>query len=474
MTALLQPRSPAYRASRILLALKAINPGATGDTAAPKVQAEFWFPHNIFWSKIIQIQATYHAVTGPSLQLRTYRHVPDSAPAVNYAMNGNITALRALFAQGLASPVDISYTRGYSLLRWAIYSQQWETCRFLFEQGADADYRPKAPSDNSPRNKATDLILQGGLGREAVDALSRISRREDWLEEQDLHPVHMIVLGLSGKDLVQELQAHPDAVDDQDAMGRTALLWAAARGDDEAVTTLLRYKANPNAMDCQHAGPLSYAADRNHTVCSRILLAAGADPDPVILGGYRIGSPLNCAARNATDPLLVKSLLEYGANVDACGVDGRTSLTHAARTDNVEFALLLLEYNANINAISADGQTPLTTAIVNNSHGVLILLLDRWEHYSVCPRLAGPHLLKTTALYADLRTMRILLQTNHFRLKHDEIYSKGDFDALLRQRLNVDEEMVQTFAEMVTIFRTQTIFKTESSASFMEKGSVFE
>lgn len=186
--------------------------------------------------------------------------------------------------------------------------------------------RPKAPSDDNPRNKATDLILQGGLGREAVDALSRISRREDWLEKQDLHPMHMIVLGLSGKDLVQELQAHPEAVDDQDAMGRTALLWAAARGDDEAVTTLLHFKANPNAMDCQHAGPLSYAADRNHTACTRILLAAGADPDPVIPGGCRIGSPLNCAARNATDPLLVKALLEYGAKADAVSVQSSYSI----------------------------------------------------------------------------------------------------------------------------------------------------
>lgn len=70
--------------------------------------------------------------------------------------------------------------------------------------------------------------------------------------------------------------------------------------------------------------------------------------------------------------------------------------------------------------------------------------------------------------------MRILLQTNHFRLKHDEIYSKGDFDTLIRQRLDVDEEMAQTFAEMLTIFRTQTVSKTESSASLMEKGSAFE
>ncbi|KAH6982274.1 ankyrin repeat-containing domain protein [Ilyonectria sp. MPI-CAGE-AT-0026] len=244
---------------------------------------------------------------------------PDSAPAVNYTINGNIDALKELFAQGLASLTDVSDTRGYSLLRWAIYSQQWETCRFLFDQGADADYRPKALSDNSPRNKASDLLLQGGLGQEAADILTRISRRDDWWEEQNLPLLHRIVLGISGRDLVQELQENPGSVNDQDAMGRTALLWAAARGDDEAVTTLLHFNANPNIMDCQHAGPVSYAADRNHTVCTRILLAAGADPDPIIPGGYKIGNPLNCAARNANDPLLIKALLEYGANVDAVG-----------------------------------------------------------------------------------------------------------------------------------------------------------
>lgn len=86
-------------------------------SGAPKVQAEFWFPASIFWSKILQVEASYQAATGPSLQLRTYRHVPDSAPAVNYTINGNIDALKALFAQGLASPIDVSDTRGYSLLR---------------------------------------------------------------------------------------------------------------------------------------------------------------------------------------------------------------------------------------------------------------------------------------------------------------------------------------------------------------------
>lgn len=81
-----------------------------------------------------------------------------------------------------------------------------------------------------------------------------------------------------------------------------------------------------------------------------------------------MGSPLKSPARNASDPLLLKTLLDFGAKFDACGVDGITSLIHATRIDRADFALVLLEYNANINAVSKTGQTPLTTAIMCNSH----------------------------------------------------------------------------------------------------------
>ncbi len=54
---------------------------------------------------------------GPSLQLKTLRRIPDSAEAITFAMNGNIEGVKSLFGRGLASPVDVSDTRGYSLLR---------------------------------------------------------------------------------------------------------------------------------------------------------------------------------------------------------------------------------------------------------------------------------------------------------------------------------------------------------------------
>lgn len=51
------------------------------------------------------------------MQLKTLRRIPDSAEAITFAMNGNIEGLKSLFGRGLASPVDVSDTRGYSLLR---------------------------------------------------------------------------------------------------------------------------------------------------------------------------------------------------------------------------------------------------------------------------------------------------------------------------------------------------------------------
>ena len=54
---------------------------------------------------------------GPQFSLRSLRRVPDSAQCVHYATQGNIEGLRDLFGRGLASPWDVSSTRGYTLSR---------------------------------------------------------------------------------------------------------------------------------------------------------------------------------------------------------------------------------------------------------------------------------------------------------------------------------------------------------------------
>ena len=253
-------------------------------------------------------------------------------------------------------------------------------------------------------------------------------------------------------------------------MGRTPLLWAAARGDHHAVQMLLDHNADPKTMDVYLAPPVSYAADRGHTLCVKLLLEAGAWAEPVLPPGIKLGSPLNCAARNSEDPTLLQYLLTHGAQVDGTGVDGNTALIHAARKDNVRFAMLLLDYNANINAVNINRQTPLTTAIMYNSHVVPELLLAHWEEFSTCPRLQGFNLLETTALYADVETVNILAQTNHFKLKYDAKYSLREFAKWLIERVDVTNDLVDVFDELLFILNEIPSAQPKTKDILVEKG----
>lgn len=54
---------------------------------------------------------------GPQFQLPTQTKVPDTAQSIWFAISGDIDGLKNLFRQGLASPRDVSYSRGFSLMR---------------------------------------------------------------------------------------------------------------------------------------------------------------------------------------------------------------------------------------------------------------------------------------------------------------------------------------------------------------------
>ena len=431
---------------------------------AAQVSVEYWFPLGFVWSKILRLQMTYQPHIGPQFELNTLRRVPDSAQCVNFALQGNIDSLKYLFKKGLASPRDVSTTRGYSVLRWAMYGKQYQTCKFLVQAGADPDYRPIAVSDNSPRNKAHQFLLMGGLSNDDAEALRRLTRGDDFIDEQNYTLLHRIILGLSLADLEEEICLHPENLNTTDVMGRTPLAWAACRGDDRAIVTLLSHGAEVNTLDVQRSGVVGHAADRNYATCVRLLLEAGADPDIASAHGYKVGNPLNVAARNASDPLVLKTLLDFGADVESCGIDGMTGLIHAARRDNASFGILLLEYGANINAVSAAGQTPLTTAVAYNSHNILRLLLDRWFEYSECPRLTGPHLLQIVALYADVETISILINTDHFHLKYDSSYALGDFARRLSERSDATEKLILAFEELLLVIKSEPALSSHHGA----------
>lgn len=84
---------------------------------SPSVSAEYWFPLGFCWSQIVRLEIGFQSQIGPQWELSTLRRVPDSAQCVKFALGGDIDGLKGLFQHGMASPKDVSSTRGYSLLR---------------------------------------------------------------------------------------------------------------------------------------------------------------------------------------------------------------------------------------------------------------------------------------------------------------------------------------------------------------------
>ncbi|KAF3938286.1 Ankyrin-1 [Dactylella cylindrospora] len=438
------------------------------DQQIPSATVEYWFPW-WFVSRNLKIDIKCLTHAGPQLQMSTVRRVPDDAQAVSFALQGNIDGLKYLFNQGLASPRDVSESRGFTLMRWALYGgmHQYETVRFLISQGAAVD-------ENSYEN-VWDFILRGKCNESEERALQCIteSGEGDWVEEQNFPLVHRIILGLSSKPLATELEERPDSVYLTDSQGRTALDWATARVQLEDMTLLIAHGADPNNMDVTGRTAVLHAVDSHNIPCLRLILEGGGNPNPKVPKGVFRSSPLT-AAGFAGMPEMLKLLLMAGAEPNACNPEGLTALHSVARTKSVECALLLLEWGADLNAVSSNGRTPLTTAIMHNNHPVLKLFIDRGFQYVTTSRLdLGPQLLPIIAEYANVETMSILASSNPLKLSYD-LSSDGVTTAqeILRHRRDYDEKLGDAFKELIVIAEAG-IASVKSIDSLQEAGLVF-
>jgi hypothetical protein len=101
--------------------LPLISPRCNNDSClkskASNLTFEYWFPLGFVCSQIVRFRLGYQTNIGPQLEFSTLRRVPDSAQCITFALNGNVDGLKDLFSRGLASPRDVSSTRGYSVLR---------------------------------------------------------------------------------------------------------------------------------------------------------------------------------------------------------------------------------------------------------------------------------------------------------------------------------------------------------------------
>ncbi|OCK74430.1 ankyrin, partial [Lepidopterella palustris CBS 459.81] len=256
-----------------------------------------------------------------------------------------------------------------------------------------------------------------------VDAWRCIFDSEEHLESRVFPPLHKVILNLStAVTLQQNLELTTSTIDERDAQGYTALAWAAARGDDAAVSLLLRYGANANISNSRKQTPLHMAAQSHDPRAKNImrsLIKAGADVDPSDFWGR---TPLIYASaeQDFDDASFLEPLIESGrANPNAQDCRERTPLGYAALMGRPKTVQLLLEAGADPTIPANWGYTPVVEALVANHHDAMKILLEfhrsnrippQMRHCKAIEIIGGRTVLHMLAEHADARILKLFQQ----------------------------------------------------------------
>ncbi|KND87112.1 Serine/threonine-protein phosphatase 6 regulatory ankyrin repeat subunit A [Tolypocladium ophioglossoides CBS 100239] len=176
----------------------------------------------------------------------------------------------------------------------------------------------------------------------------------------------------------------------QDNDGQTPLHEAVIRGHDGVVGELLDFLQNDevrkivvNTGDKHGRTALQWAALRGRETVLQMLIASGADIKATIKDGQTAlhlaskdsdgWTPLSRAAENGREAV-VKLLLECGADFESKNRDGWTPLSWAAENGHEAVVNLLLEHGADFESKDRYERTPLSLAAANGYQAIVKIL----------------------------------------------------------------------------------------------------
>ncbi len=155
------------------------------------------------------------------------------------------------------------------------------------------------------------------------------------------------------------------------AAADSPLVSAIRKKDVQAVRSLLKQRANPNAPLGDGSTPLHWAAHVDDVAIADVLIRAGARTDAANDNGF---TPLHLACINRSAPV-VERLLNAGANANAVSLNGETVLMTCARAGGAGAVKALLVHGARVNEKEkAHDQTALMWAAAQG-HGDVVKLL---------------------------------------------------------------------------------------------------
>lgn len=234
-----------------------------------------------------------------------------------------------------------------------------ETVTMLVANGADPAIADA--EGNTPLHHAA-LCAEPAVAAILIDAQAPLEARN----RNQATPL-AVAAGAANWPLLRVLLEHGARAD-------AALPMAAgiAEDDVEGVRTLLKHKAQVNAVDALGGSALLHAAREGHANIARLLLAAGADP---VLADRYGTTPLMEAARAGATPI-VTLLAEKHTDIHATDSHGRTALLLACQSPraDVECVRALLALGADPQRKGGDGRSAVDQASTSGRWDLVALL----------------------------------------------------------------------------------------------------
>lgn len=298
------------------------------------------------------------------------RWVPEAVPAtspsgslgrlLNVAAYHGHTDIACYLLHHGASP-DGDSNENYPPLRQAARFGHLGVVQALVEAGANLD------SDAARDAMVSSMNEFGGHPEVTQYLLDHRVRIEG---SKTLQSPLRVAIGQGDLSLVRQLlDAGADLHDLGD--GNSPLGWAGTNGQSEIARLLLERSARTEHPK-EHP-PLLAAAHSGHPEVVRLLLAAGADPDPA---DGRHGDTALMRAANGGHDEVVLMLLDAGANIHATDPTGCTPLHFAARNGELSTVRLLVQRGASPTARDQEGLTPRQKAENSGHEGTARWLAD--------------------------------------------------------------------------------------------------
>ena len=270
---------------------------------------------------------------------------PKPSPLADAVQRGDVPAIQALLKK--KADVNAPQANGATALHWAAYRRDAESTAALIRAGAHINVKnnygvtPLALAAQQGNPAVLDLLLKAGA--KPNDPANFVNAGETPL---------MSAARSANVDAVKMLaRAGADVNAKETWSGQTALMWAAAEGDNAMASALLELGADLRARSNGGTTAFQFAVRNGDMRTVQTMIAAGADVNDKRPGD--LATPLLIAIINGHEDV-VDLLLDKGADPNAEG--GTTALTNTgSKASEVKITLKTPSFREQLRDVGTEG-----------------------------------------------------------------------------------------------------------------------